>query len=124
MHRARQSATGAQGSEAAAWRVQERGASPSRYQRCSPPIGLTPLIGISRTRSAPVAMRGIMRAYEVLEDFARAARCPLAELETRLAEVDTTQGRARTACFASCGDEESRFLRDALQPAAANPRAR
>jgi hypothetical protein len=67
-----------------------------------------------------------MRAYEVLEDFARAARCPLAELETRLAEVDTTQGRARTACFASCGDEESRsrFLRDALQPAAASPRAR
>jgi DNA helicase-2/ATP-dependent DNA helicase PcrA len=39
-----------------------------------------------------------LRAYEVLEDFARAARCPLTELESRLAAVDTTQGRARDEC--------------------------
>jgi hypothetical protein len=32
--------------------------------------------------------------------------------------------RARTACFLSCGDEESRsrFVRDAMQPAMAKPR--
>lgn len=48
-------------------------------------------------RSA-ASVQECLRAYEVLEDFARAARCPLGELEARLAEVDTTQGRAREDC--------------------------
>ena len=49
-------------------------------------------------------------------------RSPAVESERRLFYVGIT--RARTACFVSCGDEEarSRFLRDALQPAAAKPR--
>ncbi len=52
---------------------------------------------LSAHRSA-ASVRECLRAYEVLEDFARAARCPLGELEARLAEVDTTQGRAREDC--------------------------
>jgi len=48
-------------------------------------------------RSA-ASVQECLRAYEVLEDFARAARCQLGELEARLAEVDTTQGRAREEC--------------------------
>ena len=49
-------------------------------------------------------------------------RSPAVESERRLFYVAIT--RARTACFVSCGDEESRsrFLRDALQPATAKPR--
>ena len=39
-----------------------------------------------------------LRAYEVLEDFARAARCGLAELEERLAQVDPSQGEPREQC--------------------------
>jgi len=39
-----------------------------------------------------------LRAYEVLEDFARAERCTLAELEPRLASVDPTQGEPRERC--------------------------
>ncbi|MFM7134342.1 MAG: ATP-dependent helicase [Planctomycetota bacterium] len=39
-----------------------------------------------------------LRAYEVLEDFARTARCTLSELEARLASVDTTQGEPRERC--------------------------
>lgn len=52
---------------------------------------------LSAHRSA-ASVQECLRAYEVLEDFARAARCPLAELEARLAAVDTTQGRARDEC--------------------------
>lgn len=52
---------------------------------------------LSANRSA-ASVQECLRAYEVLEDFARAARCPLGELEARLAEVDTTQGRAREEC--------------------------
>jgi DNA helicase-2/ATP-dependent DNA helicase PcrA len=52
---------------------------------------------LSAHRSA-ASVQECLRAYEVLEDFARAARCRLGELETRLAEVDTTQGRAREDC--------------------------
>jgi DNA helicase-2/ATP-dependent DNA helicase PcrA len=52
---------------------------------------------LSAHRSA-ASVQECLRAYEVLEDFARAARCQLGELETRLAEVDTTQGRAREDC--------------------------
>jgi DNA helicase-2/ATP-dependent DNA helicase PcrA len=52
---------------------------------------------LSAHRSA-ASVQECLRAYEVLEDFARAARCPLGELEARLAEVDTTQGRAREDC--------------------------
>jgi DNA helicase-2/ATP-dependent DNA helicase PcrA len=52
---------------------------------------------LSAHRSA-ASVQECLRAYEVLEDFARAARCPLGELEARLAEVDTTQGRAREEC--------------------------
>ena len=47
---------------------------------------------------SPASVQECLRAYEVLEDFARAARCPLTELESRLAAVDTTQGRAREDC--------------------------
>lgn len=47
---------------------------------------------------SPASVQECLRAYEVLEDFARAARCPLGELEARLAKVDTTQGRAREEC--------------------------
>jgi len=47
---------------------------------------------------SPASVQECLRAYEVLEDFARAARCPLAELDARLAAVDTTQGRARDEC--------------------------
>jgi DNA helicase II / ATP-dependent DNA helicase PcrA len=52
---------------------------------------------LSAHRSA-ASVQECLRAYEVLEDFARAARCPLGELEARLAAVDTTQGRAREDC--------------------------
>jgi DNA helicase-2/ATP-dependent DNA helicase PcrA len=52
---------------------------------------------LSAHRSA-ASVQECLRAYEVLEDFARAARCQLGELEARLAEVDTTQGRAREDC--------------------------
>jgi DNA helicase-2/ATP-dependent DNA helicase PcrA len=52
---------------------------------------------LSAHRSA-ASVQECLRAYEVLEDFARAARCQLGELEARLAAVDTTQGRAREDC--------------------------
>lgn len=40
-----------------------------------------------------------LRAYEVLEDFARVAQCSLTELDARLACVDTTQGAPREQCI-------------------------
>jgi DNA helicase-2/ATP-dependent DNA helicase PcrA len=52
---------------------------------------------LSAHRSA-ASVQECLRAYEVLEDFARAARCQLGELEARLAAVETTQGRAREDC--------------------------
>lgn len=39
-----------------------------------------------------------LRAYEVLEDFARGTRCRLAELEPQLAAVDPTQGEPPERC--------------------------
>jgi len=39
-----------------------------------------------------------LRAYEVLEDFARASRCRLADLELRLASVDPTRGEPKERC--------------------------
>ncbi len=43
---------------------------------------------------SPASVAECLRAYEVLEDFARADGCALDRLESRLAAVDTTQGRA------------------------------
>ena len=40
-----------------------------------------------------------LRAYEVLEDFARATRCRLAELEPQLAQVDPSQGEPKENCI-------------------------
>jgi len=40
-----------------------------------------------------------LRAYEVLEDFARATKCGLAELEDRLAQVDPSQGEPKENCI-------------------------
>ncbi|MFN5497821.1 MAG: ATP-dependent helicase [bacterium] len=78
------------------------------HRRATEEAGAAPAIRVLRSeigfeealsahRSA-ASVQECLRAYEVLEDFARAARCQLGELETRLAEVDTTQGRAREDC--------------------------
>ena len=40
-----------------------------------------------------------LRAYEVLEDFARATRCRLADLEPQLAQVDPSQGEPKENCI-------------------------
>ncbi len=40
-----------------------------------------------------------LRAYEVFEDFARAAQCTLADLDARLASIDTTQGEPKERCI-------------------------
>jgi DNA helicase-2/ATP-dependent DNA helicase PcrA len=40
-----------------------------------------------------------LRAFEVLEDFARASRCRLAELEAQLASVDPSQGEPKERCI-------------------------
>lgn len=52
---------------------------------------------LSANRSA-ASVAECLRAFEVLEDFARVAGCSLADLDTRLASVDTTQGRPATEC--------------------------
>jgi DNA helicase-2/ATP-dependent DNA helicase PcrA len=53
---------------------------------------------LSAHRSA-ASVAECLRAYEVLEDFARAAGCSLTDLDDRLASVDTTQGRAPADCI-------------------------
>ena len=40
-----------------------------------------------------------LRAFEVLEDFARATKCRLADLETQLAQVDPSQGEPKENCI-------------------------
>ena len=40
-----------------------------------------------------------LRAYEVLEDFARGTRCRLADLEVQLAQVDPSQGEPKEKCI-------------------------
>jgi DNA helicase-2/ATP-dependent DNA helicase PcrA len=47
---------------------------------------------------SPASVAECLRAYEVLEDFARADGCALDQLEARLAAVDTTQGHAAADC--------------------------
>jgi superfamily I DNA/RNA helicase len=52
---------------------------------------------LSANRSA-ASVAECLRAFEVLEDFARVAGCSLADLDARLASVDTTQGRPAAEC--------------------------
>lgn len=52
---------------------------------------------LSAQRSA-ASVAECMRAFEVLEDFARSRRCRLADLGTELAQVDPTQGEPRERC--------------------------
>ncbi len=40
-----------------------------------------------------------LRAYEVLEDFARASRCSLAQLDACMQSIDTTQGQPKDRCI-------------------------
>jgi DNA helicase-2/ATP-dependent DNA helicase PcrA len=40
-----------------------------------------------------------LRAFEVLEDFARATRCRLADLEAQLSQVDPSQGEPKENCI-------------------------
>jgi DNA helicase-2/ATP-dependent DNA helicase PcrA len=40
-----------------------------------------------------------LRAFEVLEDFARATKCRLADLETQLSQVDPSQGEPKEHCI-------------------------
>lgn len=76
-------------------RGQQEGGAASAIRLVRAEVDLREALAAHRS---PASVAECLRAYEVLEDYARADGCALDALEARLAAVDTTQGRAPADC--------------------------